>query len=202
MSTTYPAAARAAVGQSLLRVPALLAAMLMVVLMATLGSASTASAHDELVSSNPESGASVEALPAAVELTFSSVPSGIGSEVEILDADGENWAEGDVSIVDRVASQPVRASAPAGEYTVNWRVVSSDSHPIEGSFAFTAAAGGVGQTPGASVGTQGPIEIEQAEQTADGNFPWSIVVMVVVLIGLAVVLAVTARKKLRQGSDS
>ncbi|MHA7154536.1 copper resistance CopC family protein [Arthrobacter sp. TMN-50] len=201
MSTTYRAATTA-VHHSVLRVTALLAAMLMVALMATLGSAPSASAHDELVGSNPESGASVEALPAAVELTLSSVPSGIGSEVEILDADGENWAQGDVSIVDRIASQPVKAGAPAGEYTVNWRVVSSDSHPIEGTFAFTAAAASAGQTPGASVGTQGPIEIVQAEQTSDGEFPWSIVVMVMVLIALAVVLAVTARKKLRQGADS
>ncbi|MHA7275425.1 copper resistance CopC family protein [Arthrobacter sp. Hz1] len=201
MSTTYPAAANA-VGHSFLRVPTQLAAMLMVALMAALGSAPAANAHDELAGSNPEPGASIEVLPAVVELTFSSVPSGIGSEVEILDASGENWAQGDVSIVDRVASQPVKVGAPAGDYTVNWRVVSSDSHPIEGTFAFTAAAASAGQTPGASVGTQGPIEIEQAEQTADGDFPWSIVGMVVVLIALAVVLAVTARKKLRHGADS
>lgn len=202
MSISYPAAARAAVGHSARRISALLAAMLMVALLIAIGSAPAANAHDGLVGSNPESGASVEELPAAVELTFSSVPSGIGSAVEILDADGENWADGDVSIVDRVASQPVRAGAPAGDYTVNWRVVSSDSHPIEGTFAFTAAAAGAGQTPGPSVGTQGPIEIEQAEQASEGDFPWSIVVMVVVLIALAVVLAITARKKLRQGSDS
>lgn len=202
MSSTYPRSARAAAGNVFVRVPALLAAMLLVVLMTALGSASTASAHDELVGSNPESGSSVEQLPGAIELTFSNVPSGIGSEVEVLDETGGNWAEGDVAIVDRVASQPLRAGAPAGEYTVNWRVVSSDSHPIEGTFTFTAAAGGTAQSPSAAVGTQGPIEIEEAEQAAQGDFPWSIVVMVVVLIGLAVFLAITARKRLRQGSDS
>ncbi|MBE0008323.1 MULTISPECIES: copper resistance protein CopC [unclassified Arthrobacter] len=204
MSSTNSRSARAAASNVFVRVPALLAAMLLVVLMTALGSASTANAHDELVGSNPEDGASVEQLPEAIELTFSNVPSGIGSEVEVLDQTGGNWADGDVAIVDRVASQPLRAGAPAGEYTVNWRVVSSDSHPIEGTFTFTftAAAAGTAQSPSAAVGTQGPIEIEEAEQTAQGDFPWSIVVMVVVLIGLAVFLAVSARKRLRQGSDS
>ncbi|MBG6191160.1 methionine-rich copper-binding protein CopC [Arthrobacter sp. CAN_A212] len=202
MSSTNPRSTRTAAGHLFVRVPALLAAMLLVVLMTALGSASTANAHDELVGSNPEAGASVEQLPEAIELTFSSVPSGIGSEVEVLDETGGNWAEGDVAIVDRVASQPLRTGAPAGEYTVNWRVVSSDSHPIEGTFTVTAAAAGTAQSPSAAVGTQMPIEIEEAEQTVQNDFPWSIVVMVVVLIGLAVYLAVTARKRLRQGSDS
>ncbi|GAA1110103.1 copper resistance CopC family protein [Arthrobacter flavus] len=201
MSTTYPAAGPVVV-HSLPRVAALLAAMLLVALMTILGSAPAANAHDEMTGSTPASGASVEMLPEVVELTFSNVPSGIGSEVEVLDANGENWAEGDVTIIDRVASQPLRSDAPAGEYTVNWRVVSSDSHPIEGTFAFTATAGGAAQAPGAVVGTQGPIEIEESEQAAQNDFPWSIVVMVVVLIALAVVLAATARKKLRQGADS
>ena len=204
MSTSYPTTSRAAVGHFFVRVPALLAAMLMVVLATALGTASTANAHDELVGSNPESGASIEEFPEAIELTFSNVPSGIGSEVEILDAEGENWAAGDVAIVDRVASQPVRAGAPAGEYTVNWRVVSSDAHPIEGTFAFTAAAAaaGAGQSSSAAIDTQVPIEIEESEQATQSDFPWSIVVMVVVLIVLAVFLAVGARKRLRQGSDS
>ena len=201
MSITFPAAG-SAVGHSLPRVAALLAAILLLALMTVLGSAPVANAHDEMTGSTPEPGSSVEMLPDAVELNFSNVPSGIGSEVEVLDADGENWAEGDVAITDRVASQPIRAGAPAGDYTVNWRVVSSDSHPIEGTFTFTATAGGPTQTPGAAVNSQGPIEIEESEQAAQGNFPWSIVVMVVVLITLAVVLAVTARKRLRQGADS
>ncbi|WP_253907943.1 copper resistance CopC family protein [Arthrobacter sp. H20] len=202
MNNAYPTASIATAAPSFIRVPALLATMLLVALMTALDSAPAATAHDELASSNPASGASVEVLPEAVELTFSNVPSGIGSEVEILDANGENWAEGDVSIVDRVASQPVRAGAPAGEYTVNWRVVSSDAHPIEGTFAFTASAAGTGPVPGATVGTQMPIEIEDSAQTSQNDFPWSVVVMVVVLVILALVLAVTARKKLRQGADS
>lgn len=189
-------------GISLTRLSALLMATLLIVMAAVLGTAVPANAHDELVGSTPESGASVEELPETVELTFSSVPSGIGAEVEILDPSGENWAEGDVSIVDRVASQPVRQGAPAGEYTVNWRVVSSDSHPIEGTFTVSATNGGSGQSAGPSMSTQGPIEIEESEPASQANFPWSIVVMVVVLIIIASVLVITARKRLRQGADS
>ncbi|WP_051479025.1 copper resistance CopC family protein, partial [Arthrobacter sp. H5] len=137
----------------------LFAAMLLAALFTVFGTATAADAHDELAGSNPEEGASVEQVPEAIELTFSNVPAAIGSEIQVLDASGENWSEGAVSITDAVATQAVRAGAPAGDYTVNWRVVSSDSHSIEGSFAFTAteAAAGGEAAPGASVGTAGPI---------------------------------------------
>ena len=42
-------------------------------------------------------------------------------------------------LCDGVVNQP---SAPAGAYTVEWRVTSADGHPISGSFSFTAEAAG------------------------------------------------------------
>ena len=43
-----------------------------------------------------------------------------------------------MSIVDNHVTQDVKPDAPSGKYTVVWRVVSSDGHPIEGTFTFTA----------------------------------------------------------------
>lgn len=170
-----------------------------------LGSAFPASAHDELSSSNPEPGAAVEEVPEAIELTFNNVPATIGSEVQVLDESGEDWAEGEVSITDAVASQAIRPGAPAGTYTVNWRVVSSDSHPIEGTFEFTASSGGA-ETPAASVGTAEPIETAEADApesdaTAGAGPSWAVIVMVAVLVVLAVVLALGARRRLKQGNN-
>lgn len=189
------------------RTASLLASVLLVAFALVFGSASAASAHDELSSSSPEPGATLEEVPEAIELTFTNVPATIGSEVQVLDESGENWAEGDVSITDTVATQAISAGAPAGEYTVNWRVVSSDSHPIEGTFEFTATAGGsASQTPEASAGTAGPIETADPdaldqEPAADSGISWGVILMVAVLIALAVVLALGARRRLKQGNN-
>ncbi|NJC24438.1 hypothetical protein BJ994_003514 [Arthrobacter pigmenti] len=193
--------------RSISRVAALLAGVLLVAFALVFSSATAASAHDELASSNPEPGATLETVPEAIELTFTNVPATIGSEVQVLDESGENWAEGDVSITDTVATQAIGAGAPAGTYTVNWRVVSSDSHPIEGTFEFTASGGGTAsETPNASAGTAGPIETGEPEAideepAADSGVSWGVILMVAVLIALAVVLALGARRRLKQGNN-
>ncbi|GAB3553253.1 hypothetical protein GCM10027404_25340 [Arthrobacter tumbae] len=189
------------------RIAVLLAGVLLVAFTLVFGSASGASAHDELSSSTPEPGATLETVPQAIELTFTNVPATIGSQVQVLDAAGEDWAEGDVTITDTVATQAIRAGAPAGTYTVNWRVVSSDSHPIEGTFDFTASDGGAAaETPEASAGTAGPIETADPgaldqEPAADSGVSWGVILMIAVLISLAIVLALGARRRLKQGNN-
>ncbi|MFK0040433.1 copper resistance protein CopC [Paenarthrobacter sp. NPDC090517] len=186
---------------------------------ALLFSAAPASAHDVAESTAPANGASVAEVPASVSITFNNRPLAIGSGVTVTAA-GENWADGPVEIIDNQAVQKLRQGAPAGEYTVVWRVVSSDSHPIEGTFTFTATAGStttatgpVGASPSASApsatvptaGTAAP-GTGNSEPAADASqpFPWSIVGLAVVAVGLVIYLAVTARKKLAafNGPDS
>ncbi|WP_247827807.1 copper resistance CopC family protein [Arthrobacter antioxidans] len=179
-------------------VPAVLLALVVL-----LGAGGAAGAHDELTGSSPAEGATVDVLPPSLELSFSSVPSGIGAQIQVLDGSGTDWADGPTEIVDRSATQPLRPGAPAGEYTVNWRVVSSDSHPIEGSFAFTTQEGGT-TVPDAAT-TAGPLDTQddptdEAQQAGASDVPWSIILMIAALVAVAVVLAVTARKRL--GSDT
>ncbi|MGR0160720.1 copper resistance CopC family protein [Paenarthrobacter nitroguajacolicus] len=184
---------------------------------ALLFSAVPASAHDVAESTAPANGASVAEVPASVSITFNNRPLAIGSGVTVT-AGGENWADGPVQIIDNQAVQKLRDGAPAGEYAVVWRVVSSDSHPIEGTFTFTAAAGSTttasgtaGASPSASApsaavptaGTAAP-GTGNTEPAADASqpFPWSIVGLAVVAVGLVIYLAVTARKKLAASNDS
>ena len=100
-----------------------------------------ASAHDAAESSSPAQGATVATPPEQVSVTFNKNPLALGSQILVNDAAGTNWADGAVEIVDNVASQKLKAGAPAGAYTVVWRVVSSDSHPIEGTLHVHGHAG-------------------------------------------------------------
>ena len=158
---------------------------------ALLFSAAPASAHDVAESTTPANGTVVAEVPASVSITFNNRPLAIGSGVTVTAA-GENWADGPVEIIDNQAVQKLREGAPAGEYTVVWRVVSSDSHPIEGTFTFTATAG---------TGAPGTGKSEPAAD-ASQPFPWSIVGLAVVAVGLVIFLAVTARRKLAASNDS
>ncbi|MFE4833113.1 copper resistance protein CopC [Arthrobacter sp. NPDC056691] len=175
-------------------------------LVALLLTAGPASAHDVAESSSPADGATVPTAPAKVSITFNNTPLGLGSEVKVTDAAGTDWTDGKVEIVDNVASQKLREGAPAGKYTVVWRVVSSDSHPIEGTFAFTATAAAAGATsaPVQTVGTPQPGATQATAKAPDSSepFPWSIVVFAAVALGLLVTLGVLARRRLGVGDES
>lgn len=176
--------------------------------------AAGAQAHDELLSQTPEDGAVVETMPEELTLNFSNVPVALGSVVRIQDSSGTNWADGEVQIVDTEVSQPIKADAPAGEYSVVWRVVSSDAHPIEGNFSFTVESGADGASAtasaGASAGAGTPEPIETQENPANEpagitvagqTVPWSVLGMVAVLVVLGVVIGVTAKRRLGKGGE-
>nr|WP_269810322.1 copper resistance CopC family protein [Kineosporia rhizophila] len=126
-------------------------------------------AHDQIVESNPKDGANVKTLPDEIELVFNNNPLALGSVVRIESPDGD-VTEGKPKIVDETLTQAIAAGAPAGKYTVQWRVTSSDGHPISGEFTFTAEAGNEPaaeptETTGATGATGATDPTETAEPT-------------------------------------
>jgi copper resistance protein C len=203
------------------RLPGLVPGFLVLALVlaaALLGLAGPASAHDAAESTNPAQGAALAAPPAEVSVTFSSKPLGIGSSFSVKDAGGSEWADGAALIVDNVATQKLRPGGPAGKYTVAWRVVGSDSHPIEGTFTFTAASGAAapatsgtspagsptaaGAVPGMGTAQPGVTEEPSGPANAGEPFQWSIVLFAVVAVGLLVALGVLARRRLGVDEDA
>jgi len=169
-----------------------------------LGAGGPASAHDTAESTSPASGATLAAPPEKVSVTFNHNPLALGSQIMVSDPTGANWADGAVEIVDNIASQKLKAGAPAGQYTVRWRVASSDGHPIEGSFNFTATAAAPGGTAAAAVptiGTAQPGTTQSPIPAADASepFPWSVMGFVAVAIGILVALGLMARRRLTPG---
>ncbi|MEC5192550.1 MULTISPECIES: copper resistance CopC family protein [unclassified Arthrobacter] len=170
-----------------------------------LGAIAPASAHDAAESTSPVSGATVATPPEKVSVTFNNKPLGLGSQIAVNHTDGANWADGGVEIVDNVASQKLKPGAPAGLYTVGWRVASSDGHPIEGTFTFTATAGAAGSTAAAAVPTMGTAQpgTTPAPSTPASSaepFPWSLVIFVGTAIGIVVALGLMAKSRLKTDS--
>lgn len=91
-------------------------------------------AHAQLLSSSPANGA---ALPTAEEvvLTFNESISPDFVQLAGTGPDGD-IIEGDAVVDGPVLTQAIRATAN-GEYTLTYRVVSADGHPVSGEVTFT-----------------------------------------------------------------
>lgn len=135
---------------------ALLAAVAAALLLAlALATAPAALAHDSLIGSTPQNGATVTKPLKSVDLSFSGDLKHIGTEVSLVDADGKKH-DTDTSVSTNVLTVDFGEALPAGDYTLTWRAVSEDGHPIEGTNAnqealkFTVKGGQSGSTAAAS----------------------------------------------------
>ena len=124
--------------------------------------AAAAQAHDVLEATDPADGSAVRTVPAKIGLTFDHTPIALGSVIRVQDSTGTDQADGPVVIIDNHVTQDLNPDAPEGKYTVIWRVVSSDGHPIEGTFTFTADAA---STPGTVTPAQAPAPAGTGLQT-------------------------------------
>ena len=189
----------------------LLGTLLLAGFAAALSTAPAALAHDELVSSTPAAGERFETSPPELELAFSSALMDLGNQILVLDADGRNWAEAAPVLNRETLAQPLPADMPDGEYSVRWRAVSSDGHPITGQFEFLVGADAVagsaatatpaenGAGDSAAESTDGTADTESTNASDDGGTaPW-LPVVIAGAAGLAVyaVYAVLRNKRNR-----
>jgi copper transport protein len=101
---------------------------------------SPASAHAELVSTSPTAGEHRHGPPAQILLVFSERVSPVRGDVKLLDATGRTVSTTDAASVTGAPEQvslAVPADLPSGNFLVAWRVISADTHPVGGSFAFS-----------------------------------------------------------------
>lgn len=100
-------------------------------------------AHDELVSTNPAADTTLEQAPSELELTYSGDIMDVAgaNQVRVTNAAGETVTEGEPEVDGTVVTQDLATQETDDAYTVTWRVVSSDGHPIQGTFTYTVGAG-------------------------------------------------------------
>ncbi|MFG3152652.1 copper resistance protein CopC [Streptomyces sp. NPDC048219] len=115
----------------------LLAAVLVLLV---LGGAGPASAHAALRSTDPGDGTVLQRAPRAVTLTFTESVGLRDDSFRVLDPGGHRLRTEDAGHADG-RSDTVRVALPdtlgGGTYTVAWRVVSADGHPVSGAFTFS-----------------------------------------------------------------
>ncbi len=172
------------------RAPGALLAILLALAM-TLTTLISARAHADLLSSDPAAGAILEVIPESVNLEFAeNILTVDGSEdanqILVTNSDGERIDEQTVVVSGANVSTRLDQSAPNGSYSVVYRVVSADGHPIEGSFTFS-----VGEEDTNVIAPAPSTETGHSSQTQD----WTIVFLSIVGLATAGALAFIYRRK-------
>ncbi|MFF0734649.1 copper resistance CopC/CopD family protein [Streptomyces chartreusis] len=105
-----------------------------------LGGTGPASAHAALRATDPEDGSVLKSAPRDITLTFTESVGLLEDSFRVLDPDGRRLRTGEPEHA-RGGAETARVTLPAklaeGTYTVAWRVVSADSHPVSGAFTFS-----------------------------------------------------------------
>ncbi|MFI8947888.1 copper resistance protein CopC [Streptomyces sp. NPDC053750] len=135
----------------------LLGAVLVLLL---LGGAGPASAHAALRSTDPGDKAVLQRAPGHVTLTFTESVGLRDDSFRVLDPGGHRVPTGEAGRADG-RSDTARVALPdelaEGTYTVAWRVVSADSHPVSGAFTFSVGKASATAAPVDTGPTEDPL---------------------------------------------
>ncbi|MFF3513928.1 copper resistance CopC/CopD family protein [Streptomyces sp. NPDC002573] len=116
-----------------------LALLLVVVPLVLLAGGGSASAHAALKGTDPADGTVLKTAPKAVTLTFSESVGLLDNSIRVLDPGNRRVHTGSPEHADG-RSDTARVTLPHlpdGTYIVAWRVVSADSHPVNGALTFS-----------------------------------------------------------------
>ncbi|MEY2245136.1 copper resistance protein CopC [Streptomyces sp. BF23-18] len=119
------------------RALALLGSVLVLVLFSGVNGAS---AHAALTGTDPQEGSVLKSAPHQVTLTFSESIGLFDDSFRVLDPENRRVRTGEPEHADGradTAGVTLPRGLGTGTYTVAWRVVSADSHPVSGAFTFS-----------------------------------------------------------------
>lgn len=179
--------------------------------------------HARLVGTAPADGATVSEAPTEVRLEFNEPVEADFGQLQVRAPDDERVDAGMPDSEGPVVRVELEPLTVAGTYTVSWRVISADGHPVEGTFSFDVADDALAEpeptpTPEATPTQPGPTpaetpgadldptpdataepspdaELADAEVADDGGtgLAWALLLVVVALAGGAVALLRSGR---------
>ncbi|MGW5557693.1 copper resistance CopC family protein [Micromonospora sp. NPDC003944] len=116
-----------------------LGAAMLAVLMAVLIPTGPAWAHNSLRAATPARDATLPSAPTEVTLEFMQRLDPAFTTIVLTDAAKRKLPTGDPVVTGAKSTVQVTDTLPNGTYTVAYRVVSVDGHPVQGSYPFTVA---------------------------------------------------------------
>lgn len=144
-------------------------ALVVAVALAVVLAPSPASAHASLIASTPAQGDRLGALPSQVTFEFDQEMAA-PAYVIVTAPDGTSVAAGEPEVDGTIVRQRLR-DGQAGTYTMAYRAVSKDGHPLTGQISFTV--GPAGEAPAAGQPTASPRPATTVATTTTPDGSWS-----------------------------
>jgi copper resistance protein C len=155
-------------------------------------------AHNSLVEAVPKKDAVLKKAPAEVRLTFLQKLDARFTTIVVTDAGKQKVPTGEPEAEGKTGTVTFAGELPNGDYTVAYRVVSSDGHPVQGSYKFTLASpDSAAPTPAAAPVTSAPAIVAESvtePEEATAWWPFAAAFAVVALLGVGAVIAVRRRR--------
>ena len=149
----------------------------------------SASGHASQTGSSPADGAILDTAPSEVEVTFDTPLMDIGAALVVRSADGTVISDA----VPEVARNAIRVAVPTdaapGTYTVAFRVVSQDGHPITSTYDYTVAGSAPAETAPAP-----PADTAAQPGDAPSSPPYALVAAGLLVLTLIVGGAIALRR--------
>ncbi|WP_030330547.1 copper resistance CopC family protein [Micromonospora parva] len=168
-----------------------LGAAVLAVLVAVLIPAGPAWAHNSLRAATPARDATLSSAPTEVTLEFMRRLDPTFTTIVLTDAAKRKLPTGEPVVTGATSTVQVTDTLPNGTYTVAYRVVSVDGHPVQGSYPFTVADPSSSAAPVANLSASAPAPAAAGAESDDG--PSGVLVAGAALALLVLVTAVGLR---------
>ncbi|MEV4709005.1 copper resistance CopC family protein [Actinoplanes sp. NPDC049316] len=163
---------------------------------AAVTAAGPAWAHNALVEATPAKNAVLTKPPKGVELRFLQKLDDRFLTIVVTGPEKQKIATGTPEADGQMGSVAFTGPLPNGEYTVAYRVVSRDGHPVQGSYAFSVknpAPVASPSSPSPSPSSVVPAALAEEEKESTPWWPVAATVAGVVLVAAGGVLAARRR---------
>jgi len=171
---------------------------------AALLQAGVAQAHSTLVLANPGANSVVQYQLTRVVLTFNENIIAVGDSVSVTDPSGAVVSQGAAEVFNAQVTEALKPLQYNGVYTVSYRIVSADGHPVSSSYQFTLNVAGLPQ-PTAVPTTSASASANPNATTSSGSTITIIIVVGVVVgivVGIVAVVATRGRKGENEEDDA
>jgi copper transport protein len=152
------------------------------------GAAATqASAHAVLLQTSPTDGQILRIPPKGITLRYNQPVEAALGAVRLYDGNGRRIDTGAPTKPEpQVVAVPIRSTLPYGAYIVTWRVISADSHPVQGSFTFQVGTSANATAPSVQALAGNLLSKEKGSRTVGviyGFVRWVVFAALALLVG-------------------
>ena len=142
-----------------------------------------ASGHTSIVSMSPDANEVLSTAPTQVTIETTEEVRDMGSAITVTSPSGQRVDDGSTEIQGTTALIGLTTLTEVGEYTVNYRLLAQDGHPIEDSYVFSLSE--VSPTPTPS---ETPTQTPEPKPSDQSNQWITIAAVVAALAALALLI--------------